>query len=87
MAFRIIYAQDPPDHSTIARFRLANAARFADLFTQVLLLLLGRGWAGSARQGRHRWDQGRGQRVRGGQRRSDSRPMPTRNGLPQGAAH
>jgi hypothetical protein len=34
MAFRIICAQDPPDHSTIARFRLANAARFADLFTR-----------------------------------------------------
>jgi hypothetical protein len=38
VAFRIVCAQDPPDHSTIARFRRANAARFADLFTQVLLL-------------------------------------------------
>jgi transposase len=38
VAFRIICAQDPPDHSTIARFRQVNAARFADLFTQVLLL-------------------------------------------------
>lgn len=38
VAFRIICAQDPPDHSTIARFRQANAARFADLFTEVLLL-------------------------------------------------
>jgi transposase len=38
MAFRIVCAQDPPDHSTIARFRQANADRFADLFTQVLLL-------------------------------------------------
>ena len=38
VAFRIVCAQDPPDHSTIARFRQANAARFADLFTQVLLL-------------------------------------------------
>ncbi|HEX6967378.1 MAG TPA: transposase [Micromonosporaceae bacterium] len=38
VAFRIVCAQDPPDHSTIARFRKANAARFADLFAQVLLL-------------------------------------------------
>jgi transposase len=38
VAFRIVCAQDPPDHSTIARFRRVNAARFADLFTQVLLL-------------------------------------------------
>jgi transposase len=38
VAFRIVCAQDPPDHSTIARFRQANAARFADLFGQVLLL-------------------------------------------------
>jgi transposase len=38
VAFRIVCAQDPPDHSTIARFRQAHAARFADLFTQVLLL-------------------------------------------------
>ena len=38
VAFRIVCGQDPPDHSTIARFRRANAARFADLFTQILLL-------------------------------------------------
>jgi hypothetical protein len=38
VAFRIVCAQDPPDHSTIARFRQVNAGRFADLFTQVLLL-------------------------------------------------
>jgi transposase len=38
VAFRIICAQDPPDHCTIARFRQVNADRFADLFTQVLLL-------------------------------------------------
>jgi transposase len=38
VAFRIVCAQDPPDHSTISRFRQAHAARFADLFTQVLLL-------------------------------------------------
>src|SRR5574339_534263 len=38
VAFRIVCAQDPPDHSTIARFRRAHADRFAELFTQVLLL-------------------------------------------------
>lgn len=38
VAFRIVCAQDPPDHSTIARFRQAHAAQFAELFTQVLLL-------------------------------------------------
>ena len=38
VAFRIVCAQDSPDHSTIARFRQAHAGRFADLFAQVLLL-------------------------------------------------
>jgi transposase len=38
VAFRIICAQDPPDHSTIARFRQATAAAFVDLFAEVLLL-------------------------------------------------
>jgi transposase len=38
VAFRIVCAQDPPDHSTVSRFRQVHAARFADLFTQVLLL-------------------------------------------------
>jgi transposase len=38
VAFRIICAQDPPDHSTIARFRKAHAAAFEDLFTRILLL-------------------------------------------------
>jgi transposase len=38
VAFRIVCAQDPPDHSTIARFRQVNAARFGDLFNEVLLL-------------------------------------------------
>jgi transposase len=38
VAFRIICAQDPPDHSTIARFRKVTAAAFVDLFAEVLLL-------------------------------------------------
>ena len=49
VAFRIVCAQDPPDHSTIARFRQVNPTRFADLLTQSLPLAPGQGWAGSAR--------------------------------------
>ena len=38
VAFRVICAQDAPDHSTIARFRAEHEAAFGDLFTQVLIL-------------------------------------------------
>jgi transposase len=38
VAFRVLCAQDPPDHSTIARFRAAHDEAFADLFEQVLVL-------------------------------------------------
>jgi transposase len=38
VAFRIICAQDVPDHSVIARFRQAHERAFAELFTQVLRL-------------------------------------------------
>ena len=38
VAFRVLCAQDPPDHCTIARFRAAHEEAFADLFTQVLVL-------------------------------------------------
>ena len=38
VAFRIACAQDPPDHSTIARFRQHNAERMTELFTAVLLV-------------------------------------------------
>jgi transposase len=38
VAFRIACAQDPPDHSTIARFRQRNAERMTQLFTAVLLV-------------------------------------------------
>jgi transposase len=38
VAFRIVCAQDPPDHSTIARFRQAHAEHFEELFTRILLL-------------------------------------------------
>jgi transposase len=36
VAFRVITAQQRPDHSTIARFRAGHAAALADLFGQVL---------------------------------------------------
>jgi len=36
VAFRVVCAQDVPDHETIARFRAEHEAAFAALFTQVL---------------------------------------------------
>jgi transposase len=38
VAFRVICAQDTPDHTTIARFRQAHVDRFAEVFAQVLRL-------------------------------------------------
>ncbi|MBO0882744.1 MAG: transposase [Mycobacterium sp.] len=38
VSFRVLCAQDPPDHATIARFRAENEDTFAALFTQVLLV-------------------------------------------------
>lgn len=38
VAFRVICAEDAPDHSTIARFRKENREAFAALFVQVLEL-------------------------------------------------
>jgi transposase len=38
VAFRVLCAQDPPDHTTIARFRAEAGPAFAGLFTQVLLV-------------------------------------------------
>jgi transposase len=38
VAFRVVCAQDPPDHTRIARFRQAHLDLFEDLFTQVLLV-------------------------------------------------
>src|SRR2546428_185000 len=38
VAFRVICAQDVPDHSTIARFRQAHVEAFDDVFAQVLRL-------------------------------------------------
>jgi hypothetical protein len=38
VAFRVIAAQQKPDHATIARFRVRHEAQFADLFSDVLVL-------------------------------------------------
>jgi transposase len=38
VAFRVICAQDVPDHTTIARFRAEHEDGFAELFTRVLVL-------------------------------------------------
>lgn len=38
VAFRVACAQDVPDHSTIARFRLVHEQAFEELFTRVLVM-------------------------------------------------
>jgi transposase len=38
VAYRVLCAQDPPDHTTIARFRAAHDEVFTDVFAQVLRL-------------------------------------------------
>jgi transposase len=38
VAFRVVCGGDPPDHSTLARFRSANLAAFTEFFEQVLTL-------------------------------------------------
>jgi hypothetical protein len=38
VAFRVLCAQDGPDHATIARFRAGARDAFADLFSQVLMI-------------------------------------------------
>ena len=48
IAFRVLCAQDVPDHATIARFRAQHQDAFADLFGQVLVIA---GQAGLARFG------------------------------------
>lgn len=45
MAFRILCAQEIPDHATIVRFRDRHEAAFAVLFTQVLQVTAAAGLA------------------------------------------
>ena len=44
VAYRVLCAQDPPDHTTIARFRAAHDGVFTDVFAQVLRLCSQAGW-------------------------------------------
>lgn len=43
IAFRVLCAQDVPDHTVLARFRQAHEAAITDLFTQVLTLCVRQG--------------------------------------------
>jgi transposase len=43
VAFRVLCAQDGPDHTTIARFRADAQDAFIDLFAQVLMIAAGAG--------------------------------------------
>lgn len=45
VAFRVLCAQDGPDHATIARFRVDAGEVFADLFAQVLMIAAREGLA------------------------------------------
>jgi transposase len=45
VAFRVLCAQDVPDHTTIARFRVDHQDVFADLFAQVLQVAAAAGMA------------------------------------------
>jgi transposase len=45
VAFRVLCAQDVPDHTTIARFRVDHQEVFAGLFTQVLQIAAAAGMA------------------------------------------
>ena len=65
VAFRVICAQDVPDHSTIARFRQDNTAAVESLFVQVLELAgeAGLGRVGPGRDGRAGRDPVGGERV------------------------
>jgi transposase len=63
VAFRVLCAQDIPDHSTIARFRAEHEQAFAHLFTQVARRSGGR--PGPVRHRRHRRHEDPGQRLGG----------------------
>ncbi|TFC02615.1 transposase, partial [Cryobacterium mannosilyticum] len=43
VAFRVLCAQDVPDHTVLARFRQRHRDAMADLFAQVLVLCVGQG--------------------------------------------
>lgn len=61
VAFRVLCAQDVPDHCTLARFRADAQEAFASLFTRVLLVA-GRAGSSQVRHRRNRWHQNGGER-------------------------
>ena len=63
VAFRVITANQAPDHATIARFRVRHERALGELFGQVLGLCADAG-ADARRGGRGRWHEGACQRVR-----------------------
>jgi len=48
VAFRVITANQAPDHATIARFRVRHRGALADLLGQVLGVCAEAGWCGPA---------------------------------------
>ena len=62
VAFRVITANQVPDHATIARFRVRHERALGDLFGQVLRLCAD-AWIDACRRGRRRWNQGARKRV------------------------
>ena len=61
VAFRVIAAQQRPDHATIARFVANHQEAIAGLFGEVLTLCARSGLA-NGRSDRRRWHEGRGER-------------------------
>jgi transposase len=62
VAFRVVCAQDVPDHATVARFGAEHEEAFAALFSQVLEVAATAG-VGAVRDRRDRRDQDPGERV------------------------
>ena len=68
VAFRVITANQAPDHATIARFRVRHEAAIAELFSEVLATLRAQ-WSGQGRRrrGRRHEDRRRGDASRDAQ--------------------
>ena len=83
VAFRVITANQAPDHATIARFRVRHEAAIAELFGEVLALCA-RSGSGQGRRGRGRRHQDRrgGDASRDAQLRADRAEI-----LEEAAAH
>jgi Transposase domain (DUF772) len=73
VAFRVITANQVPDHATIARFRVRNQDALADLFGQVLGLYAEAGLVEARAAGRRDEARGLGVKPRAPQLRTDRR--------------